>query len=181
MPGALTGSMIDWSRRCSGMTLSYGRNRPKGVVVPLVASFAVLLVVMGLVGAALYFFFGPRISRIDPDMLSQLRAIGRVVGEESIVGHEWENTYVEIDDLVIYLDGNAKEDVVTEAEHRLKQHGWHVSDRQPPEIWVKSARWPSALVTVERLEETHLSSELRRQVMSTGLPMSNMAYISVLP
>ncbi|MEV4289290.1 hypothetical protein AB0K40_27595 [Nonomuraea bangladeshensis] len=73
-------------------------------------------------------------------MLSQLRAIGRVVGEDSIVGHQRENNYVEIDDLVIHLDGNAKEDVVTEAEHRLKQHGWHISHRQPPEIWVKSAR-----------------------------------------
>ncbi|MGW4405423.1 hypothetical protein ACWEJ6_15460 [Nonomuraea sp. NPDC004702] len=162
------------------MTRSYGRNRPKiAVTAPVV--MAVFLVVMGLVWAALHFFFGPRISRIDPAMLSELRAIGRLVGEDSIVAHEWENNYIEMNDLVIYLDGNAKEDVVTETEHRLRQYGWHVSRREPSEIRLESARWPSALVTVGRLEETHLSSELRKRVMSTGLPMSNMAYMGVLP
>lgn len=163
------------------MTLSYGRNRLKSVVVPLVASLAAALLILGLGWAAPRFFFGPRISRVDPAVLSELRAIGRVVGEDSIVGHQWENNYVEMNDLVIYLDGNTREDVVTEVEHRLKQHGWHVSRWKPSEIWLKSARWPFALVTVEQLDETNLSSELRKQVTGAGLPMSNMAHIGVQP
>uniref|UniRef100_UPI003F49487E hypothetical protein n=1 Tax=Nonomuraea sp. CA-252377 TaxID=3240003 RepID=UPI003F49487E len=136
---------------------------------------------MGLGWAVLHFFFGPRISRLDPAVLSELRAVGRVVGEDSSVGHQWENNYVEMNDLVVYFAGNAKQDVVTEVEHRLKQRGWHVSRREPPEIWLESARWPFALVTVEPLKEIHMSSELREQVTSTGLPMSNMAYIGVQP
>ncbi|MFI7109662.1 hypothetical protein ACIBK9_25370 [Nonomuraea sp. NPDC050227] len=118
-------------------------------------------------------------SRVDPVALSELRAIGQVVGENSIVGHQWENNYVEMNGLVIHLDGNAKEDVVTEAVHRLEQRGWHVSSRESSETWLESARWPYALVAVEQLEDAHMSSELREQVISTGLPMSNMAYIGV--
>nr|WP_055502304.1 hypothetical protein [Nonomuraea pusilla] len=161
------------------MTSSYVRDRLKGVMVPLVASLTAVLLVVGLGWVVLDFFFGPRISRVDPAMLSELRAVGQVVGEESIVGHEWENNYVELNNLVVYLDGNAKQDVVAEVEHRLKQRGWQVSRGEPPEIWLKSARWPFAIVTVEPLKETHMSSELREQVTSTGLPMSNMAYIGV--
>ncbi|MFI7420707.1 hypothetical protein [Nonomuraea sp. NPDC049684] len=163
------------------MTRSYVRNRPKSAVTAPVVLVAVVLVVMGLVWAALHFVFAPRISRIDPAMLSELRAVGRVVGEDTVVGHQWENNYIELSDLVIYLDENAKEDVVAEIEHRLKQHGWHATRREPSEIRLESARWPSALVTVERLEETHLSSELRKRVTSTGLPMSDMAYMDVWP
>ncbi|MEU8319673.1 hypothetical protein AB0C33_14990 [Nonomuraea sp. NPDC048881] len=163
------------------MRLSYGRNRLKSVWVPLVGSLAAVLVVMGLGWAVWHLYFSPQVSRVDPAVLSELRAIGQVVGEDSIVGHQWENNYVEMNDLVIYLDGNAKEDVVTEAAHRLKQRGWHASRRESSEIWLESARWPYALVTVEQLEDTHMSSELREQVISTGLPMSNMAYIGVQP
>ncbi|MEV6041342.1 hypothetical protein AB0L65_60290 [Nonomuraea sp. NPDC052116] len=159
------------------MALSYVRGCLKSIVVPL----AVVLLMVGLGWAAPRFFFGPHVSRVDPAVLSELRAIGRVVGEDASVGHAWENTYVEMNDLVVFLDGNAKEDVVTEVERRLKQRGWHISRREPPEIWLESARWPSALVTVERLEETHMSSELRVQVTGAGLPVKNMAYIGVQP
>lgn len=115
------------------MTLSYVRNRLKSVVAPL----AVVLLVMGLGWVTLHFLFGPHVARVDPAVLSELRAMGRIVGEDSTVGHEWENSYVEMNNLVVYLDGNA--------------------------------------------QETHMSSELREQVASTGLPTNNMVYIGVQP
>ncbi|GAA3519698.1 hypothetical protein FHR32_001994 [Streptosporangium album] len=163
------------------MALSRINNCLKSVVAPLVVPLGAVLLVVGLGWAALYFFFGPDVRRVDPAVLSELRTIGRVVGEDASMLHEWENTYVEMNDLVIYFDGNVKDDILAAAEQRLNQSGWSVSRREPPEIWLESARWPSALVTVEQLKKTHMSSDLREQVAATGLPMDNMAYISVLP
>ncbi|MER5646143.1 hypothetical protein [Streptosporangium sp. NPDC002524] len=159
------------------MVLSRMNRRLKSLVGPLSAVF----LVVGLGWAALYFFFGSDVRRVDPAVLSQLRTVGRVVAEEAVMVHEWENAYVEVNDLVIYFDGDVKDDILAAAEQRLNQSGWSVSRREPPEIWVESARWPSAIVTVEQFKGAHMNSDLREQVAATGLPMDNMAYISVLP
>ncbi|MFB4278881.1 hypothetical protein ACBJ59_26565 [Nonomuraea sp. MTCD27] len=56
-------------------------------------------------------------------------------------------------------------------------HEWQ---RQPPETWLRSSRWPHAFVAVERLKDmSHLSGELRRAVAATGLPMDEMVYMTV--
>ncbi|MFF3437933.1 hypothetical protein [Streptosporangium sp. NPDC002721] len=159
------------------MALSRMNNCLKSAAGPLGA----VLLAVGLGWATLYFFFGPDVRRVDPAVLSELRTVGRVVGEEAVMVHEWENTYVEMNDLVIYFDGEVKDDILAAAERRLDRSGWPVSRRESSEIWVKSARWPSVLVTVERLKKKHMSSDLREQVAATGLPMDNMAYMSVLP
>ncbi|MEU4406432.1 hypothetical protein AB0F88_18085 [Streptosporangium sp. NPDC023963] len=159
------------------MALSRMNNCLKSLVGPLGA----VLLAVGLGWATLYFFFGPDVRRVDPDVLPELRTVGRVVGEEAVMVHEWENAYVEMNDLVIYFDGDVKNDILAAAERRLNQSGWSVSRREPPEIWVESARWPSVLVTVEQFKGAHMSSDLREQVAATGLPMDNMAYMSVRP
>ncbi|MGP4099934.1 hypothetical protein [Nonomuraea sp. KM90] len=87
-------------------------------------------------------FSGADVRHVDPAVLPELRAVGRVVGEAADTAHEWQ--------------------------------------RQPPETWLRSSRWPHAFVAVERLKDmSHLSGELRRAVAATGLPMDEMVYMTV--
>lgn len=156
-----------------------GRITMNNRMVPIVGSLATALLVLGLGVAALHFFFGPDVQRVDPAVLPELRAIGRVIGEDADIGHQWKNSYVEFKYLVIYLDGNVKEDILAEAEQRLNRNGWRVWTGESDDIELESARW-DALVGVEPFErEDYVSSELREAVAATGLPMNRMVYITV--
>ncbi|GAA3069337.1 hypothetical protein [Streptosporangium carneum] len=162
------------------MTLLRRHISPNNGLVSILALPAAVLMVVGLGWAALHFLFGPDVRRVDPAVLSELRAVGRVVGEDGGIAHEWENSYVEFKYLVVHLDGSATEDVVAETERRLSRSGWRVWQRQRHEIDLASARWTSTLVEVEQLEWAgHMSSELREAVAATGLPMSEMVYITI--
>ncbi|MFD0473618.1 hypothetical protein ACFQ0B_39195 [Nonomuraea thailandensis] len=72
-----------------------------GALVP--PAFVAWLIVMGAIAKVL--FFAPGVRRVDPAVLPELRAIGRVVAEDSETLHEWESSYVEFRHLVIHLDG----------------------------------------------------------------------------
>lgn len=78
--------------------------RHRGLPTPIVALLTTVVVVVGLGWAALHFLFAPDISRVDPDALAELHAIGQVVGEDSAMGHQWENSYVELKKYVIHLE-----------------------------------------------------------------------------
>ncbi|MET7338350.1 hypothetical protein [Nonomuraea sp. NPDC005650] len=154
------------------MALSRGR--------VFVALPAALLLTTGLVLTALYFTFAPDVWYVDPAVLPELRAIGRVVGEDAETAHQWENSYVEFKYLVLHLDGGVKDEILAEAEQRLSRSGWHVSNRVPHKISLESAGWPEAILTVERLEEAGaLSDELREAVAAAELPVDEMVYVTV--
>ncbi|MGW0802651.1 hypothetical protein [Nonomuraea sp. NPDC002799] len=149
------------------------------IVVRMAVSIAAVLFVIGVGAAPLYFFFGPNVDRVDPAALLELGAIGPIVGEDGATGHAWENSYVELKCLVVHLNGGVKQDILAEAEQRLNRRGWHVWNREPPEIGLQSARWPHAFITVEPLVGVDLSSKLRESAAATGLPMEEMVYITV--
>ncbi|NUW35532.1 hypothetical protein HTZ77_29475 [Nonomuraea sp. SMC257] len=149
-------------------------------VLPIVTVLTTVVLTVGLGWAALHFFFGPDVRRVDPAALSELRAVGRVVGEEDSLGHEWRNSYVEFKHLAVYLDGGVKEDILAEAEQRLSRSGWQVGRRQPREINLQSVTWPSVFVGVERFEEArYVSTELREAVAATGLPRGKVVYMTI--
>ncbi len=58
------------------MASSRGRLILRNVVVPMAASLAAVLLVAGLGWAALHSFLGPKVQRIDPAVLPELRADG---------------------------------------------------------------------------------------------------------
>ncbi|MEU8380684.1 hypothetical protein [Streptosporangium sp. NPDC048865] len=82
---------------------------------------------------------------------------------------------------MIYFDGKTKDGVLAAAGQRLDRSGWSVSRGEPPGIRAESAGRLFALVAVERFEGAHVSGDLRERVTATGMPMDDMAYVSVLP
>uniref|UniRef100_UPI003F491B9D hypothetical protein n=1 Tax=Nonomuraea sp. CA-252377 TaxID=3240003 RepID=UPI003F491B9D len=138
----------------------------------------VLLLTVGL----LWFAFRNETARVDPAVLTELRALGQVVGEDTGTFHEWENDYLEIEYLVVHLGGSAEEDPVVEVERRLTQAGWYMDDRQPSEISLKSAKWSYTTIGVQRLSEVaDVRDELRAAVARSGLASDKMVYLSVYP
>jgi hypothetical protein len=142
----------------------------KVVVLPVAFSAVVLLAV-----AALHLQFSPRVARVEAAALTEVRGVGRVVHEETLVMHQWENNYVEVTEFVLHLEGSAKEGVVAAIERRLELLGWRVSDRERSEIWLESAAWPYVIVSVESLKSSGV------QVNDRGLPLDEMAFLSVMP
>lgn len=159
--------------------LSAEGKRHRGLLTPIVALLTTVVVVVGLGWAALHFFFAPNISRVDRDALAELRAIGQVVGEDSAIGHQWENSYVEFKEYVIHLDGGIRNDLLVEAERRLGRSGWRVRDREPETIHLQSARWPGVFVTAERFEDSgYVSDELRKAAEAAGVPPDTVVFIT---
>ncbi|MFB4262427.1 hypothetical protein [Nonomuraea sp. GTA35] len=111
-------------------------------------------------------------------VLSELRAIGRVVGEDADTLHEWENTYVELRYLAVHL-GGGEEDLLAEAERRLNRGGWQVRNRVPPESFLESDSWPGAIVSVEPLRGAAVRGDLRQEIAATELPVDRIAYVTV--
>lgn len=150
------------------------------LVVQIAVLIAAPLLLFGLGMAMLHFLFGPDVQRVDPTVLTELRTIGRVVGEDTETLHQWENSYVEFTYLVVHLDSSAKEDVLDEAELRLKRSGWRVQESEPHESRLEPPRETITLVTVEPLETADfVDSDLREAVAASGLPKDEMVYVTL--
>ncbi|MEV4098749.1 hypothetical protein AB0J42_00680 [Nonomuraea sp. NPDC049649] len=140
----------------------------------------VALLIVGLSWAVLSLFAGPNVRKVEPSVLSEMRDVGQVIGEDTDIGHQWENDYAESKHLVVYLNPGTENDVVAETEQRLRQAGWHVQSREPPEIHLRSAKWPGHYMVVEHLDGTDLLHDsLHNAVRASDLPLSRMAYIVV--
>ncbi|MEV0828374.1 hypothetical protein [Nonomuraea rubra] len=162
------------------MALSRVRGRLSSTLAPFLFPLAVVGCLIAMGAIATFLVFAPDVRRVDPAALSELRAIGRVVGEDADTLHEWENTYVEFRYLVIHLDGG-EEDLLAEAERRLGRTGWRVWNRVPPESHLESDHRPGLLVSAQPLLGAPLSGELWQEIAATELPMDRMAYVTVQP
>lgn len=140
----------------------------------------VVLLIVGLSWAVLSLFAGPNVRKVESSVLSEIRGVGQVVGEDTDISHQWENDYVEAKHLVVYLNPGADNDAVAQVEQRLRQAGWHVQSREPPEIHLRSAKWPGHYMVVEHLDGTDLLHDsLHNAVRASGLPLSSLVYIVV--
>ncbi|MDA0635117.1 hypothetical protein ACQEUU_34090 [Nonomuraea sp. CA-218870] len=162
------------------MTLS-GRHISLTGCAALVASLLVLaIIVIGSGWDVLGFPREPNVRKVDPLALSEIRKVGQLIGEDTDIAHEWENDYVEAKHLAVYLKPGTGNDIITEAEKRLHQAGWHVWNREPPEIFLESAKWPATYMVVEGLGGADILSEkLQKAVNASSLAVSRMVYIVI--
>lgn len=53
----------------------------------------VALLIVGLSWAVLSLFAGPNVRKVEPSVLSEMRDVGQVIGEDADISHQWENDY----------------------------------------------------------------------------------------
>lgn len=145
----------------------------------LVFSLSLLLGLLALPLVVGWILFRPDVNRVDPAILPELRAVGRVVAESSRIVHEWENSYAEYVTILVHIDGTGGH-AAAEVVERLRRSGWYVWHPNDPELVLRSHKWTNVFVTVEPFGVPEFADqELRDAATDSGLPANDLVVITL--
>ncbi|WP_170991064.1 hypothetical protein [Herbidospora galbida] len=112
---------------------------------------AALLCAFLLVAACGTEFF-PITVRVDPDIVHDIRGIGKVLRETTDEA-TWENTTEISIVLVVDIGRPGPEGAVGTASGLLRKRGWEASvDGHPHSMWMESRKWPDTEIMVSGVE-----------------------------